>query len=392
MPGDAVVKVLFARSCCILLALSLTACAQSPGAESSSGPLSPEPVSSSAQWSGGLTILGGDRYAVAANGIGWILTHPTDNHVLALTKLSLIGGRVDTVVLDRNLQQISLIEGVADDGTGHLWLTYGTEIIRIDEVGGAFARWAIPPLPPEVSADQDPSAGLVYADAWDARDHSLLFVRNLDHRLYRFDPATASFATEALLPILTSDLSRISIAADGETGINGQRLGAKVFTPTAVILSARGQLQQLLPDVLAICNGPAGFMTLDRAGEAIDEVSGQLLGKVGFVPASDTPFVCDTQGNVFSSGEARLDAQHLVVVVARFSNRGAASSVNLLLRAIPVSSQFGRGTTQPSWASPELRALLPDGTGGVWLVSAAGTNDLGLGPSWYPSLWHAMYK
>jgi hypothetical protein len=82
-------------------AVLLGACGRAPAGQASPVARSPVATASSSLprlasnhsgtgvWSDGPTIPGGNRYTVTGGGIGWIMTKPTDNGQLTITKVSL---------------------------------------------------------------------------------------------------------------------------------------------------------------------------------------------------------------------------------------------------------------------------------------------------------------
>lgn len=374
-----------------VLVIALGACVRTAGAPHESSPAHP---SSSARWSGGVTILAGQRYVAEANGIGWILTRPTSNGELAVTKLSLSDGGATTTLADSQMGGASYRQGLATDPHGHLWLTYGEQILRIDEQGGGVQRWDLPSPPPDAApSDEHPEAGHPDADYWDVQNNDLLLLREDDHRLYRFDPASGSLTTAADLPVTTTYLSSFAVAGDGSIGINGSLVGATAFTPTAAILPKDADAWLTVPNVLAVCGAPSGIATLDPKGAvAIVSSATNALGQIGFTPRTDTPLVCDAQGDVFSDGDVfSPDGSKGSVAIVRLSPTGQISTVNPPLTPTTVEGHVPGATPIPTWAGPDLRALLPDGQGGVWLVSSDGQDEEGR-TSAYPSLWRASFS
>jgi len=241
--------------------------------------------------------------------------------------------------------------------------------MRVDEPGGAIQKWTLPDPPPDATpSDEFPDAGTAEAAAWDAMAGSLVFVRNADHRLYRFDPTTGDVSVVSSVPIVTSYISRLTVGPDGSTAVTGSQLEAKVFTPAAVLWSAQSPTPAVLTNVLAICGSPLGLAQLDTAGDVtLPDSSTSPLGQVSALP-SNVPFACDPSGNVFTVIVAKGSA-----TVYRLSATGSRSTVQLPL--IP-GEVHGIGGVVSSWGDPVLVDLLPDGDGGVWLVSESGTQTV----------------
>jgi hypothetical protein len=285
-------------------------------------------------------------------------------------------GAASTSVLEQSAQGTD--GGLAADGTGHLWITYGRQVIRVDEPGGTIRTWALP-------MDDDPTAGNAEAAVWDATASALLFVRDHAHRLYRFDAASGEVSIAADLPITTSSHSRLTIGSDEAIAVTGSRIGSPEFAPAAVRLSLPTGSAGVADNVLAVCTSPFGLAELDRVGRiTLPGSSATSLSPVSKLP-SNVPFACDPTGNVFATTDAKGS-----VTIDRLSSAGVLSSTQLPL--IPGVVEGIGGVRENSWADPRLVALMPDGSGGVWLVSEAGTQTIEELPSSYPSLEHVAFS
>jgi hypothetical protein len=337
-----------------------------------------------------ITIADGVRYATEAGGIGWVLTlaytYTSDRPTLLITRLSLIDGTAVTTAADDE-QECCVGPAASADDKGHLWFTNARRILRIDEPGGPITRWDLPAAPDDAApSDEDPSAGGAGGAAWDARLSSLLFVRFADHRLYRFDPASATFSTVTDLVIRTDPLSRVSIGPDGSVAVNGfQRVG-KDFVRTAVIVPASGKKTEM-PGVEAICIGPLGAFTIDASGAV--KLGGNALGSVAFQPYADVRFACDGEGNAFTVGMVvSPDGSKADLVIYRFSLVSQTATVRMPLELLHGTNPH-TGAPMDTWDAPNFDGLLPDGAGGVWLLNKDGTSDMpGVGPSTHPSFVH----
>lgn len=377
-----------ARLAAVLLAVTLAGCATRAGPTAT--PIS-SPTSAGeaiAAWAGGVMLDAGQRDAALTSGTtGWVVSRLLGSADLVLSTVSLADGATSTSVLEKNPPGGFLGGGLAADETGHLWITFGPEVIRVDEPGGTIQKWTLPDPPPDAApSDLYPDAGTAEAAAWDARTGTLVFVRSDDHRLYRFEPATGSVSVVVSVPIITSDISRLTVAPDGSMAVTGSQLDAKVFSPAAVLESVQSDTPVVLTNVLAVCGSPLGLAHLDTAGDVtLPDSSTTPLGQVSRLP-SNVPFACDSSGNVFTLIEAKGS-----VTVYRLSATGSLSSVQLLLIPVQVHTI---GAAVSTWGDPRLVKLLPDGKGGVWLVSELGTQTVEgafPGEPAYPSLWHASF-
>jgi hypothetical protein len=339
-----------------------------------------------------VTLLGGAHYVTSRDGIGWILSKPSENGILALTRLDLDSGNTATNVIDDGVEYTPNSPILSADEAGHLWFTYYRQLLRIDQESGAIRRWDPPAAPIDAApSDEHPEAGQLMSNAWDTANGTLLFLRNVDHRLYQFNPATEVFSSVADLPIVTHSFSRVSVDNDGRRfAINGGLLGATTFSPTAAILGEDASTLQVIPDALSVCIDSAGVATMDQAGGI--RMGDRLLGQVGFHPDSDVVLVCDGLGHVFSvGGVIRADDSAGELVIYRFSMSGMATVSLPLTR----STGFNRYTGEPYtvWGGvPSAEYLLPDGQGGVWLVSVDGTSSTPeVGDSPYPTLMRIRF-
>jgi hypothetical protein len=334
-----------------------------------------------------VVLLGGAHYVTSRDGIGWILSKPSENGILALTKLSLTNGVSSTQVVDDREEFTPNSAILSADDAGHLWFTYYLQIMRIDQETGAIDRWDPPPPLPDASpSDEHPEAGQLMANAWDPTTNTLLFLRNVDHRLYRFDPSSETFSTVADLPIVTHSLSRVSVGVDGTTTINGGLWGATIFSPTAVVLSAAADPPRAIAGILSVCIDPSGVATIDQAGAV--RIGERSIGTLDAKPYSDVTFVCDGIGHVFSMGDVfSADGSEANVVVYRFALAGSVDTTSFpLMKSTGINHVTGEPMT--TWGgAPSVETLLPDGEGGVWLVNTDGTSSMSeVGDSLFPTL------
>jgi hypothetical protein len=333
-----------------------------------------------------VTLMGGTHFVAANGGVGWVVSNQTPSTILTLTRLSLSTGEANTTVIDDREDASPQMPILSADTAGHLWFTYFHQLLRINTDDGGIQRWDLPEPPADAAkSDEDWSAGGAGGNAWDARSNSLLFVRVSDHRLYRFDPSDETFSTFADLPIITHALSRISIGADGTIAINGAFRDGDTYLRAAVLLR-EGEQPVVGLSILSICMGPAGPLSLHQSGTI--QRGDRFLGRVAFTPDTNVQFVCDPIGNAFTVGMViSEDGSEGNIIIYRFTGDGAASTVML-----PMTSSEGinhvTGKPMKQWGGvPSVETLLPDGEGGVWLVSTDGTSGMpGVDDSPYPTL------
>ena len=380
-------------SCVVLLVACRSTAATTPSPASDT--VSPSANASSAPSiapSDSVTLLAGTHYVTSRDGIGWILSKPTENGILTLTQIRLSTGEAETRVIERDEQWTVQMPVLSADGDGHLWFTYINQIQRISTEDGAIKRWDLPEPPADAAlSDEDWSAGLAGGNVWDPDSDTLLFVRVSDHRLYRFDPTDETFTTVANLPIITHDLSRVSLAVDGTVAINGARLDGKNYVRAAALLNGSQGAQELRLGILSICMGQTGPLSIDQFGAV--ESGHQLLGTVAFTPYSDVPFVCDAHGNAFTTGRViSADGSGAMILAYRFAVSGDVSEWSFPLTK---STGIDHFTGQPMtvWGgAPSVETLLPDGEGGVWLVNIDGTSSQPeVGDSPYPTLMRIRF-
>jgi hypothetical protein len=365
----------------------------SPAAEPSAvGPVASAAASQapSALWPGGTAILGGDRYATSDAGVAWIVSKPTNNNELALTQLGLANGASTTRVISSDTPFVSGVEGLAADQAGDLWLSYGDRILEINEGSGTIKPWPLPaPASDALPSAEDPTAGTVYTDAWDGKANSLLLVRDGDHRIYSFDPADGDVSTLTNLPVQTSPASQIVVGSGGSIAVTGQEIGASSTTPSVAIQPVDAGSATLESNVRAICLGPAGFVLVNPSG--VVSVASPQVTTVGQLDLGSRylPIACDDLGNVFNVGYAAgQDPSREQLSVVRLASSGQQADLQLDVRTEMAEGFLPGMTPYPSWSNPDPQALLPDGQGGVWLVTPAG-QDAGTP---YPSLWHAIFS
>jgi hypothetical protein len=383
-------------------------------------------------WKGGISLVFGQRYAAISGDTASIVTRPYSGTDLILNRLSLADGVLSTVPVKGTFADVFASADAADDGAGQLWMVYLQQILRIDEAHGTTHRWVLPPAPYDVVPSlQFPAAGQAVADAWDATNHQLLLARTGDYRLYRFDPGTSTVGSSEL-PIETTEASTIAVMTDGSIGVSGQRRDSLTPAPAAVVLP-HGLAPTKILGVVAICAAPSGIATLDEAGAVrLPATAAKPIGDIGTKPGPAAPLACDRDGNIFSAfvangsltviriaaakapasvvlplapasdggppasaGPPSASAEPPAASAGSGSSAAAQSSAAPQVSAAPQASGTPSSETSPSGApletaDPLLLALLPDGLGGVWLVSADGARSGGTAPS-YPSLWHATF-
>ncbi len=332
-------------------------------------------------WANGVMLPAGYRVALAADDAGWILTKPFQDDTLQLSKVSPADGSIlMTATVDTNVQGFSGA-GLASDGASHIWISYGQRIMRFDEASASVTVWSLPVVAPSIST-ANPLAGYAQADGWDAKSGDLLFVRNDDQHLYGFDSSTGAFTTLSDLPITTSSISRMAIAADGEVAITGTLAGAATFTPTAVRLAALDSKPELLTSVVAACTRSPGLMFLSSTG-LISVGASSPLATIPAPQSTQVPFACDDNGNVF---EATVGSG--IATVIRVSSTGVVATAT-----DPLIQRTANGIGGPvaTYSNPGVVALIPDGQGSAWLVSEVGTQASTKTASAYPSLAHVVF-
>jgi len=371
----------------IAVATALAGCAPFAGRQTT-GISQPTTTVQAAEWTDGIMLPAGQRAAVLVlDKTGWILTRTLATDELLLSAVSLSDGGTRTALL-KGIAPGSVGAGLASDGIGHLWVTIGQEVVRVDEPGGAIRHWALPEPPPDAApSDENPGAGNAEAAAWDRLGDALLFVRNGDHRLYRFDPATGTVSVAADLPITTSYISRLTIGTDGSIEVTGSRSDSVAFAPAVVRVPTGSGAFDVRDNVVAVCSGPSGFSELDSAGD-VNVVSSttRQLGNLVPMARSNVPFGCDPQGNVFA-----ITVADGLVNVGRLSPTGSLSTMRLALTQTGPIQGLSGAVSPYQWVDPRLVAVLPDGDGGVWLVSESGTQSVEDLQPGYPSLWRATF-
>ena len=93
-------------------------------------------------WASGSYLPAGNRSAIADGEVGWIVTQPFQDDRLLLTKLTMGEGKATTIVLEEHVGSYSGA-GLAPDGAGNLWITYGDQALRLNESTGKIDRWAL---------------------------------------------------------------------------------------------------------------------------------------------------------------------------------------------------------------------------------------------------------
>ena len=334
----------------------------------------------SSVWSNaGVMLAAGHRAAITAFDAGWVLTQPFTDNTLTLTEFSLKdGSQMASTMVDQDVGAYSGA-GLASDNSGNLWITYTTRLVRYTTANGQFARWDIPATQPAI-ASENPLVGNAQASAWDQAIDGLVFVKNDDQRLYSFNPGTSQFGVVAELPVTTSYISSVGVGSHGDVVVTGTLAGATTFTPTAVhILDSK---EQLIPNAAGVCSEPSGLAIIDANG--VVSVNGSVAGTVATPHSTGVPVACDSTSNVF---EVSVAAGNVTIV--RLAGAGSIATVVAPLR--PITVHGPGGVSEPSFADPGVTGIVPDLSGGVWIVTEAGFNPAtGLGSS-YPSLAHVAF-
>ena len=335
-----------------------------------------EPVA--AIWASGVALPAGQRWAVSDGETGWVVTQVFQNNSLLLTRFSLADGTFTTIVLEKDLGRFSGA-GLSADGAGHLWIAYSDAAVRVDETTGAIDRWPLTEISGGELGSDNPSAGNAQAAAWDAKDHSLLFVRNFDHWLYRLNPSDGVVSRVVDMELIASTVSSLAVSDDGTLGVTGSASSA-VYTPVAArIVSGK---PEVVPNSIALCAISSQLVVLGQDGGIRtlgDEA--RLVANVS-APQARSPLAC-YGGNIFQAGAG--DGQ---ITIDRISIDGDVVELGMPLAAAGTVTSFGGKDVPGAWLDPGLQSLVPDQTGGVWVVVMSGTQEgEGDGPS-YPSLVH----
>jgi hypothetical protein len=332
------------------------------------GEISPSAEASPSTGTDGSVLPAGSRDVLAEGGTGWIASQPASDRSLTLTKMSLASGEVgSTSVIVSDVHQWDGT-GLASDGKGNLWVGYGSHVVRVDEATRAVSAWDVA-LPegdtfPDPS-DLAPASGLITTAAWDPGSCQLLFLRSGSERLYAFDPETGHASVRADLGFSTTRDSTLVVASNGDVGVSGFTVSAGSGF-VVDLLGPKASLR-LIADTDTVLPYPSGLLThgawgLLSHGDSTGLTKLADLSRLG----AYLPMTTDLEGSFFQSEVA--DGE---LVVTRVTAGGAISSVR---------------TTLPG--DPGIVALLPDQSGGVWLVSYNGTvPGSAATPSW-PSLQH----
>lgn len=339
------------------------------------------------QWPHGIDLPAGQRSVGSAYGDAWIVSQPFADSSLLLTKLDPTGETTASAVLDTNVTRYSGSSIVSDE-VGHIWVGYGSTLIRLDASTLQPTRWAIGDAPVDVLASDKPSAGNIAALGWDEPRSRLMMVRNGDHRLYVFEPSTGALDAIADLPIETSSRSRIMVAPNGEVAISGSDRRFVDFTPSAALTDTLGSSPELLQSLNSICVDASGLFGLTTTGDLVSVGTGASTVLAQFpLLGSEATFACDETGSYLAGvGSGQLTIQ-------RRSGGNAAKQVTLSL----VGSTAGgalrgfSGQALSRWIDPGLTGVLPDGAGGAWLICNSGTQDGNPSSAAYPSLTHVLF-
>jgi hypothetical protein len=318
-------------------------------------------------WTDGVTLPAGLRSAVAADGFAWITTRPFDRNALLLTKMSLQDGTHTTVELDSDAGHF-VGAGVSHDDHGHIWITYGDQVLRVDEKTEEITRWSLPFAgdPGEDTQLAQPAV----ANAWDQTGDRLLFVTYNGTALYAFSPATGAVIPLSELPITTSPVSRLAIR-DGVLAVTGSA-GTDTFVPAAASVVLATSTETTVPNIASLCATPSDIALLARNGDVRSlGISGVITTVRLDAPVGQVPFGCDDKGGVF---EATVGDG--VAVVSRISAGGDVATVKASLVPTGVVTLHG-GINPPfsTWLNPGAIAIIGDSLGGAWLINETGTQS-----------------
>ncbi|HEX5465090.1 MAG TPA: hypothetical protein VFW92_00275 [Candidatus Limnocylindrales bacterium] len=386
-PARATVRRALAASCAALLA----ACSAGRPAPPASTARPPAPLAAapsadwSVAWAGGSSIAAGQRLAAIAVGkTGWILSREEATDRLSLTRVDMGSGA--SASADIGLKANALTGGgLAVDGDGTVWVDSGSEFERMTPSLTVLSHHPLPNPSADVVSAAGPGAGAGEAALWDSGRRVIAFVRNGDHRLYGLDPAAGIYSVIADLPLTTSYVSRLARESNGSIVVTGAVSGVTVFRPVAAIVTIDGVAAMIHSTVLAVCATPTAVEVLDAGGDVSDLGSASAPQPLVSGPPSNVPFACDGLGNAFATVTANG-----TTTVSRVTVDGTIASDRLPLEPLPSVTGFGGAQSVP-WADPRLAAVLPDGSGGAWLLSALGETVAPVGATPYPSLLHVSF-
>lgn len=334
-------------------------------------------------WEGGAYLPSGYRSAILDGETIWIVTQPSQNQSLVLTKVSTIDYQMSATVLETNLSWWAGVAGLALDGLGSLWVAYGDMVVQVDIATGAMRRWPLPVL--NATHTNHPGGGPVVGAVWDSASGTLLYARNVDHRLYRLDPRNGKVTTALDIGVWTTNLSTMTSDDDGNVAVNGS---AKVGTydPAAVRITS-GNVK-LIPNVGNVCSTRNAAIMLGRDGAvtAIDGDSESLIRRVPALQGSLNPFACNDR-YIFETRDAFGQ-----VVVERIGLDGEASEVRLRLTG--GGPAILHGNYYPHiFGAAEVLGLVADESQGVWLYMLSGEDTIEgqIQTSEYPSLLHITF-
>jgi hypothetical protein len=332
----------------------------------------------------------GFRYAAVEGNTGWIVSVATASGSVALSRLGLTDASWSVWPLPGRFPELAEHEELAADGLGHLWLSAGDSFIQIDESSRSVTTVPLPSPASDASpGPENPAAGYVFAEAWDQSLKRLIFVRVGDHRVYLLDASTHAITPGPDLPILTTVNSQVAVAQDGTIAINGQTPGAPGFQPIAAVLPPAGATPWTFSGAVGVCGGRKGATSISEAGLITSlSTASQAIGSIGASAGSTRPqLACDTNDNVFTSlVTAGSDAQHQIFEVVRISSSGQRATAKTALTATTVDVPLPGVAAQTAFDAPDIRGLLPDNLGGVWVLDSSGSSA-DAPPSSYPSIW-----
>ncbi len=322
-------------------------------------------------------------FAVDA-GTMWVLTAPFDSTSLLLTELPAGGGDSTTIELDSAVNHMTGT-GLAPDGDGHLWITYGDQIVRLTASSLSIERWSIPSTAAD-TADTQLMRPLT-ADAWDSATGQLLFVRYDDRVLYTFDPQSGRAQPLRDLPIVTSPLTQL-ILSDGILAITGGTPGSQQFAPMAAVISLETGSTSLVPDVIGVATAGQRIVSLESGGAVADLTLSGVSPSTLSQGSIGRPLIgSDSAGNTFvvsfAPGSVRL---------ARIDPQGQASHFTVpLVAAGERQVHEGINPATPTWLDPRPVGIVGDERGGAWLVTESGTQGVSLDSPQYASLVHIAF-
>ncbi len=375
----------------LIVACSLAGCSGVSAGRGAPTPApSANPLADGVAWPPGIGLAAGQRTVLRVGSSAFVATQPFEDSSLSLTMLSTTDGEIlDSTLITHDVGPYTGV-GLASDGTGSLWIAYGTKIAQLDLSTMALAMWDLPAPPSDVMPSAErPNAGSVVAAAWDEKLGSLVFLRNYDHRLYGWDLRTKTAEPVADLPIVTGPTSGLSVTNDGKVIATGSLIAAHTFTPTAAVVPTLGASPEIVNSARAACIAKLGISLLTSAGTVLRWGQPSEMLAAGVPASAGRPvFACDDDGYVYVTSMGRGS-----LVVTRLAADGARSDVTLSLVALagPPPHAGLNPSSSATWADPRIDALLPDGAGGIWVVGESGSQSSSDMSPVYPSLTHLTF-